>query len=90
MVKFEVNEVVIIQSERWPEMNGIETTILEVVDHSWRNHPDGTTGYVCSVQKYSAGWWESALRKKKPPKEELSTWEAIEEEINWNPTKVKA
>ena len=68
-MKFQKGEIVTIQSISNPQFNGLETEILEVLPLNLR----GIQGYSCTIEPnptlLARGWDESALRKKKPPKE---------------------
>ena len=96
MDKFEVGEIAIGQNFiNSTLLNGTEMEIIGKLD----KYPISTlNGFPCDLyilygyRVRKPGGAISCidpqnLRKKKPP-EELSTWEEIEEEFNWNPKKV--
>ena len=49
---------------------------------------NGRYAYRCTIQNKPNGWYESSLRKKKPPEEEINWVEKLEL-VNWNPAKLK-
>jgi len=88
MNKFEVGEDVIIQSVNYPESNGIETKVTEVMSPNRFVNFNGLHGYrLDSDGDKDIAWCETALRKKKPP---LSTWDKVTADTLWNPLKDEA
>jgi len=91
MSKFKVGEIaIIVATSSHPEHVGMECTIS-----SSRHINFGAYGYVIEingcVDDSGAPWfsWETELRKK-PPKEETSSWEEIQKLTSWHPKKVTA
>ena len=87
MAKFEIGEIAVIikdLSGNLPHVIGADVEIItgppsdEYIYDYVTKDGDGNIWYCI----------ESELRKKKPPKEELSTWEAIQKLTDWNPKKV--
>jgi hypothetical protein len=102
MNEFKVNEIAIYQSKVGDPASGSEVMIVSVeltysgsdMGH-WcqiKNHPN--TGHTSPV-KGAYHIPTHCLRKKKPPKEELGTWEDIQKitewpnKAGWSPTKTK-
>lgn len=86
MSRFKVGEIAIIARADSPREKfiGEECEIMRVV---------GGYSYVINVpsckSESSTGFWECDeidLKKKDDP-EQTTTWEAIEQEFNWNPNK---
>ena len=93
MSKFKIGEIVIlinVMNEIFRHQVGTE---CEIASERYQNN--GRVGYDIFIEGdiypyNSDGRWftlESNLRKKKPPKEELSTWEEIQKLTNWSPNK---
>lgn len=85
MAKFEVGEVAILDVPRYPELTGLECTILKI----GVENEDDYLIEVCGINPKQYGaesftCYEHNLRKKRPP-EELSTWEEIQKITDWNP-----
>lgn len=92
MAKFEVGEIAIYQNlvGRGQYWNGEECEVIKPLGKYLSNiEPDELVYYVKDGQGIFSVR-EDQIRKKKPPKEELSTWEEIQKLTNWNPEKVKA
>lgn len=87
MAKFAIGEIAIVLGGK--DRPTAECEIMALPGHIDR--------YLIKVDggksRTKTGWWaqrEWALRKKKPPKEALGSWQEVDKIINWNPTKEKA
>lgn len=96
MSKFAKGEIVIFISTDVPEHRrfiGEECEVLDVHTGAYANSVSGhNLIYETSIEILNGlRLWciEECLRKKKPPKEELGSWEDIQDGTNWNPTKEK-
>lgn len=85
METFKVGEIAVVAHSDNGEGIGEEV----VIESDLFNH-NGDMVHKVGFDKQCMGYYQPHnLRKKKPPKEELSTWEEIESEFNWNPSKQK-
>jgi len=87
-MKFKVHEIVLMNSEDYPEVNGTEVTIERC--KQGRSHPshDKSPAYVIVEDVVGDGkrsWMETAL-KKLPPKDDLTSWDTCV----FKPTEVTA
>lgn len=70
--KYQVGEKCVTQTKNWPELNGIEVTILSMSYGSMRDPRSDNISiqwrYYCDIVPLGAKCWgESALRKKHDP-----------------------
>ena len=90
-MRFKVGDVVVLVPAVSPHpLMGAEVTVLE------RRHYNGLTGegtpYVGPIYRLDVAnrggtfWWiESVLRPKRPPAEQLGSWDEIERTVDWSP-----